>query len=142
MHDQHRRRYPTLNRRSSSVIDRVWAKEFARQWIDAWNSHDLDRILSHYTEDFEMSSPLIVEWMGIPEGVLRGKRSIRPYWQRGLDARPPLHFELREVLVGVNTMVIYYRNTTRNRMVAEVLTLDVEGRIVAGAGVYGDPPAP
>jgi hypothetical protein len=53
-----------------------------------------------------------------------------------------LRFELREVLVGVNTIVIYYRNTTRNRMVAEVLTLDAEGRAVAGAGVYGDPPAP
>jgi ketosteroid isomerase-like protein len=124
------------------VIDRAWARAFAAEWIDAWNSHDLDRILSHYTDDFEMSSPLIVERMGIAEGVLRGKQSVRPYWQRGLDARPPLHFELRDVLVGVNTIVIYYRSTTRNRMVAEVLTLNEEGRVVAGAGVYGDPLEP
>jgi ketosteroid isomerase-like protein len=124
------------------VIDRAWARAFAAEWIDAWNSHDLDRILSHYTDDFEMSSPLIVERMGIAEGVLRGKQSVRPYWQRGLDARPPLHFELRDVLVGVNTIAIYYRSTTRNRMVAEVLTLNEEGRVVAGAGVYGDPLEP
>lgn len=108
------------------MIDRARAKAFAAEWIDAWNSHDLDRILSHYTDDFEMSSPLIVERMGIAEGVLRGKRSIRPYWQRGLDARPPLHFELRDVLVGVNTIVIYYRSTTRNRMVAEVTAESLE----------------
>lgn len=121
------------------MIDRAWARTFAAEWIDAWNSHDLDRILSHYTDDFEMSSPLIVERMGVAEGVLRGKQAIRPYWQRGLDARPPLHFELREVLVGVNTIVIYFLSTTRNRMVAEVLTLNGEGRVVTGAGVYGDP---
>ena len=124
------------------MIDRTWARAFAAEWIDAWNSHDLDRILDHYTDDFEMSSPLIVERMGIAEGVLRGKHSIRPYWQRGLDARPSLHFELRDVLVGVNTIVIYYLSTTRNRMVAEVLTLNEEGRVVAGAGVYGDPLVP
>jgi hypothetical protein len=89
-----------------------------------------------------MSSPLIVERMGVAKGVLRGKQSIRPYWQRGLDARPPLHFELRDVLVGVNTIVIYYLSTTRNRMVAEVLTLNGERRVVADAGVYGDPLEP
>jgi len=124
------------------MIDRVWARAFAAEWIEAWNSHDLDRILSHYTDDFEMSSPLIVERMGVAEGVLRGKQSIRPYWQRGLDARPPLHFELRDVLVGVNTIIIYYLSTTRNRMVAEVLTLNGDRRVVAGAGVYGDPLEP
>lgn len=35
------------------------ANEFAAEWIEAWNAHDIDRILSHYTDDFEMNSPLI-----------------------------------------------------------------------------------
>ena len=34
----------------------IWAKE----WIEAWNAHDADRVLSHYADDFEMSSPYIV----------------------------------------------------------------------------------
>lgn len=38
------------------MIDQAWAYDFAKEWIAAWNSHDLDRILSHYVEDFEMSS--------------------------------------------------------------------------------------
>jgi ketosteroid isomerase-like protein len=121
------------------MIDRTWAHQFALEWIEAWNAHDLDRILSHYTDDFEMRSPLIIERMGVPEGLLKGKDAIRPYWQRGLDARPPLHFELRDVLVGVNTLAIYYRSATRNRMVAEVLTLNNQGQVISGAGLYGDP---
>jgi hypothetical protein len=71
--------------------------------------------------------------------VLKGKEAVRPYWQRGLDARPPLHFELRDVLVGVDTLAIYYLSTTRNRMVAEVLTVGAGGKIVSGAGLYGNP---
>jgi hypothetical protein len=26
------------------TIDRKWAEAFAREWIDAWNAHDLERI--------------------------------------------------------------------------------------------------
>jgi ketosteroid isomerase-like protein len=120
------------------MIDRDWARRFAREWIEAWNAHDLERILSHYTDDFEMRSPLIVERMGIAEGVLRGKEAVRPYWQGGLDAQPPLHFELRDILVGVDTLAIYYYSTTRNRMVAEVLTVNAQGQVVSGAGLYGE----
>ena len=40
-----------------------FAIRFAGEWIAAWNAHDLGRILSHYTEDFEMSSPVIgISW--------------------------------------------------------------------------------
>jgi len=74
--------------------DSGWAHDFAREWIAAWNSHDLDRILSHYTDDFEMTSPLIIERMHEPTGKLKGKDQIRPYWQMGLAAVPPLKFEL------------------------------------------------
>src|SRR5215469_1635474 len=34
------------------------AKEFARQWVAAWNSHDLDAIMSHYDADVVLTSPV------------------------------------------------------------------------------------
>ncbi len=114
-----------------------WARQFAEEWIAAWNAHDLERILSHYTDDFEMQSPLILERMQVSSGVLRGKEAIRPYWQQGLAAQPPLHFELQDILVGIDTIAIYYRSTTRNRMVAEILRFNKHGRVVSGAGLYG-----
>ncbi len=119
------------------MIDPNWARAFAEEWIAAWNAHDLEQILSHYSDDFEMRSPLIVERMGVPSGTLTGKKAIRPYWQIGLAAKPPLYFELQDVLVGVDTIAIYYRSTTRNRMVAEVFRFDSQLRVVSGAGLYG-----
>lgn len=42
-------------------MNQEFADHFAREWIEAWNAHDLERILSHYTEEFRMSSPRIIE---------------------------------------------------------------------------------
>lgn len=115
------------------MIEPQWALTFAQEWVEAWNSHDLERILSHYAEDFEMTSPLIVERMGERTGVLRGKAAVRPYWERGLAAQPPLRFELIDVLAGVRSITISYRSVGRGRVVAEVLEFDERGRVVRGA---------
>ena len=114
------------------MIDPQWALSFAREWIEAWNSHDLERILSHYSEDFEMASPLIVERMGEPSGVLKGKAAVRPYWEQGLAAQPPLRFELLDVLTGIRSITIYYRSVGR-RVVAEVLEFNPQKEVVRGA---------
>ena len=46
------------------MLDRAFVTEFAADWIDAWNSQDLERILAHYADNFEMSSPGIVKVAG------------------------------------------------------------------------------
>jgi len=35
-------------------MDKEFANKFAREWVEAWNCHDLDKIMTHYAEDFEM----------------------------------------------------------------------------------------
>ena len=115
-----------------AMIDPQWALSFAQEWIEAWNAHDLERILSHYSEDFEMTSPLIIERMGEPSGVLKGKAAVRPYWEQGLAAQPPLRFELLDVLAGVRSITIYYRSVGR-RVVAEVLEFNARREVVRGA---------
>jgi ketosteroid isomerase-like protein len=122
------------------MIAREWAEAFARDWIAAWNAHDLERILSHYADDFEMRSPLIVERMGVPEGLLKGKEAIRPYWQAGLAAKPPLKFELREVMVGVGAIAIVYRNVTRGADVVERIEFNEQGLGVRAEALYGKAP--
>ncbi len=119
------------------MIEREWAENFAQEWIAAWNAHDLEQILSHYTEDFEMSSPLIIQRMGESSGVLRGKANIRPYWEIGLAQPPPLHFQLIEALVGVNSLVLHYR-TASGRLAAETLTFNEQGQVIKGAAHYKD----
>ena len=118
------------------MLDRSWARAFAEEWIECWNSHDLERILSHYADDFTMISPLIVDRMKEPGGTLKGKDRIRPYWQMGLAASPPLRFKLVDVLVGVNSIAIHYRSLKR-KMVVEVLVFDESGKVIRGMAHHG-----
>lgn len=112
-----------------------WAHAFAREWIESWNSHDLDRILSHYTDDFEMRSPFIRERMFDPGGVLRGKDRVRAYWANALQAVPPIKFELRSVYVGASSLAIAYRSVGR-ALVTEVVVFDSAGKVVSGNALY------
>ena len=113
------------------MIDPKWATEFAQEWIDSWNSHDLDRILSHYTDDFEMKSPLILERVAGSHGCLKGKDQVAAYWSPSVSATPPLQFELIDVLAGIDSITLYYRSIGR-RVVAETLLFDQQGKATKG----------
>lgn len=119
------------------VIDRAWAEGFAREWIEAWNAHDLERILAHYADDFEMTSPLIVERMGVPEGKLKGKAAIRSYWAKGLASAPGLSFRLLDVAVGVNALAIIYESATLQRVVVERIEFDGKGLGARAEALHG-----
>ena len=121
------------------MISAQWARSFAAEWIAAWNAHDLERILSHYTDDFEMHSPLIIERMGVSSGALRCKAAVRPYWQRSFEARPALQFELHDVLVGVDSIAIYYFSVARIKMVTELLRFNEQRQVVYSAALYSQP---
>ena len=118
------------------MLSRERALEFAKEWIDAWNAHDLNQILSHYSDDFEMTSPRIVQMMNEPTGILKGKKNVRKYWEKSLDISPNLRFELIEVLIGADSLVIYYHNVTRNKIAAEVFILGSDGQLIKSMAHY------
>jgi SnoaL-like protein len=113
-------------------MDPEEARRRAADWIAAWNSHDLDRILSHYTDDFTMSSPYIPLVTGEQSGTVRGKPAARAYWEKGLQRAPDLHFELLGTHAGVNGLALYYRSNLTDKTVVEVLVLGPDGRFASG----------
>jgi ketosteroid isomerase-like protein len=115
------------------MISREFAERFAKDWVDAWNRHDLEGVLSHYAEDFDMSSPYIVQIAGEPSGRLKGKAAVRAYWAAALKGYPDLRFELVETLVGTGSITLYYRGV--RGMVAEVFQFG-DGETVVRASAH------
>jgi ketosteroid isomerase-like protein len=58
---------------------------FARDWINAWNSHDSEAILNHYATDIVFTSPFVAKLNNMPDGTLRGREMLRDYFSRGLQ---------------------------------------------------------
>ena len=111
------------------MVTKDVASKLAEEWIEAWNAHDLDRILEHYTEDIVLTSPVAVERLNDATGTVRGKAALRDYFRGGLEANPKLRFELRDVMWGVTSVVLYYKNQ-RGSMTAEVMELASDGKVM------------
>ena len=103
-----------------------------REWIAAWNSHDLERVLALYAEDSEMTSDKIPALGFDVSGTLRGKDRLRAYWSKALQLLPNLHFDLIDTYVSPDSIVVFYQNE-RGAKICEYLRLDAEGKIRQGS---------
>jgi len=103
-------------------------KEFATHWIKSWNDHDLDSIMSHYSEDVEYFSPFLTKLSDNPSGAFRGKRALKEYLSKGLPAYPDLHFVLTKLFWGVRSVVLQYQSVN-NLSAAEVFEFNEAGLV-------------
>lgn len=110
------------------MITEQQAKTFATHWIEAWNAHDLDAILSHYAEDVEYFSVFLTQLSDHATGSLTGKEAVRHYLAKGLAAYPDLHFELLQTFRGVHSIVLQY-TSVNNLIAAEVFELNDAGLV-------------
>jgi len=109
--------------------DSQFYEEFAAKWIEAWKSHDIERILSHYNESFEFSSPFLAKFIPDSGGKLKAKEVVGAYWSKALAARPELHFELIAVLKGVESVLIYYE-WLGGKLCAEFFVFGDDGKVI------------
>ncbi|BBC00806.1 ketosteroid isomerase-like protein [Bradyrhizobium japonicum] len=103
-----------------------------RDWIAAWNARDLERVLAMYAEDAEMTSDRIPPLGFGASGTVRGKASLRAYWSAALAKLPELHFELIDLYVSPDSVVVFYQNE-RGKKICEYLRLDAERKIRQGS---------
>jgi hypothetical protein len=107
----------------------------AREWCEAWNRRDLDAIMQHYADDIELCSPTIVRRWGNIDGWLRGKAKLRENFAIGVMT-PDLHFDLVDVLLGVNALCIVYRRET-GALVSDTIELNEMGQARRVVACYG-----
>jgi len=120
------------------MITPGYARQLSEDWIAAWNSHDVEKILSHYAEDIEFTSPFVAQVLGKPDGTLQGKKALREYFQKGLSLIPNLKFIYENTALGVNSITVLYRNTA-GTLAAETMVLGEDGKVVKAMAQYALP---
>ena len=104
------------------------SKEFVNELIKSWNSHDIERIMKHYSDDCELRSTYIKRLLGIESSILKGKKQIKDFWKIGLSKVPDLHLELIDIAECVDTLAIYY-NSVNGRKAIEIMFFNEKGEI-------------
>lgn len=113
------------------------AKRFANEWVAAWNSHDLDTIMLHYDEDVILTSPVAAKLLADPSGTVEGNAALRNYFRRGLELYPDLHFELIDVMLGLSSIVVCYKNQ-KSKKTAEFMEFGKDGKIIRVVANYSE----
>ncbi len=108
------------------MVTQEQAQQFAKEWIAAWNAHDLEQVMSHYANDVEYFSMFLLKLTDSKTGKLDGKENLRKYLAKGLAAYPELQFKLINVFAGVASVVLHYQSVN-NLIAAEVFELNEQG---------------
>jgi ketosteroid isomerase-like protein len=113
--------------------DEAW--KLAEHWVAAWNAHDLELIMTHYEDGVELTSPVAAQLLGTADGKVVGKANLRAYFQKGLATYPELQFRLEDVLWGVSSVVLCYKNQKGTRT-AEFMELSAAGKVARVVANY------
>jgi uncharacterized protein (TIGR02246 family) len=117
-------------------MDKERAQRLVEDWYEAWNDHDLEGILSHYSDDVVFVSPFAVEIAGRADGRLEGKEALRAYFGAALGRFPDLNFKPIGLMVGIDTLVLHY-HSVQNLLAAELMRVGSDGRVTEVIAHYG-----
>jgi hypothetical protein len=80
----------TIPEAEAGVLDPNFAVTWYQRWIDAWNSHEPDRLKELVTDDFVMDTPTtrLTDW------VVQGPQSTSDYMRFVITAYPDLVWEV------------------------------------------------
>ena len=89
--------------------------ELVRRGFEAFNSGDIDRILSFTGDDFEIQVP---PGLSAEPDTYRGRAGVRRYFQSFDDAMDQVHFQAERFWGAAEAVVVDARVTARGKQTA------------------------
>ncbi len=111
----------------------------AHAWFEAFNSHNLEKLLSLYDEDAEHFSPKLKIRHPETNGLVTGKDALREWWKDSFNRLPSLQYKVTSLTANSDRVFMEYLRLVdheENILVAEVLEIK-EGAIVASRVYHG-----
>jgi len=105
----------------------------AHAWFEAFNAHNLEKLLSLYDDEAEHFSPKLKVRHPETKGLVAGKEALRSWWQDAFDRLPTLHYKVTSLTSNSDRVFMEYIRTVEGEpemMVAEVLEIKEE-KIIA-----------
>jgi ketosteroid isomerase-like protein len=114
-------------------------KQIATKWFEAFNAHDLEKLLSLYNDNAQHYSPKLKIRMPETQGLIKGKQALREWWQDAFDRLPTLQYEVIKLTTDEDQVFMEYIRRVDGEddlSVGEVLQID-NGLIVFSRVYHG-----
>lgn len=114
-------------------------KAIAVKWFDAFNTHNLEVLLSLYYENAKHFSPKLKIRKPETNGFVQGKQALREWWRDAFERMPTLNYTYTTLTADEDRVFMEYIRKVKNEddmQVAEVLEIK-EGLIIASRVYHG-----
>lgn len=111
----------------------------AMLWFEAFNAHNLEKLLSLYDDEAEHYSPKLKIRHPETKGLVTGKEALRTWWKDAFERLPSLHYKVTSLTSNADRVFMEYLRTVENEdaiLVAEVLEIR-DGKILASRVYHG-----
>ncbi|MBS7787195.1 nuclear transport factor 2 family protein [Flavobacterium sp. CYK-55] len=111
----------------------------ATQWFEAFNTHDLEKLLHLYDDHAQHFSPKLKIRQPETQGLIQGKSALRAWWQDAFDRIPSLQYQVTSLTANDERVFMEYTRMADgdpNMLVAEVLEIK-NGKIVFSRVYHG-----
>ena len=111
----------------------------AFKWFDAFNEHNLEKLLNLYDDKAEHYSPKLKIKNPESDGLISGKDDLRNWWKDAFDCLPTLHYEVKSLTSNEYRVFMEYIRKVEGEpdmMVAELLQIE-DGKIIFSKVYHG-----
>jgi ketosteroid isomerase-like protein len=120
-------------------MNREEVEIFARQWADAWNNRDVEKVLEHFHEDVIFTSPTALAVVGRP--TVNGKAALRAYWVKALNRIETIRFSIERLVWdpqrGELAIIYMSEINGKSKKVSENLIFNQNGLVVTAEVFHG-----
>ena len=114
-------------------------REIALAWLDAFNAHDVERLVALYADDATHTSPKLRALHPSTGGKLVGRAALAAWWRDANARLPNLRYELTAITADDRAAILEYTRHAPNEPampVAESFTVE-RGKIIASRVYHG-----
>jgi len=111
----------------------------AHQWFEAFNAHNLEKLLSLYDDEAQHYSPKLKIRRPETNGFVSGKDSLRNWWKDSFERLPSLKYKATSLTSNSDRVFMEYVRTVQGEtdlLVAEILEVK-QGKIIASRVYHG-----
>lgn len=112
----------------------------ARKWFDAFNEHNLEKLLALYDDAAQHYSPKLKIREPQTNGLVTGKEQLRNWWKDAFNRLPTLHYTINTLTADHERVFMEYTRQVEGEtdmLVAEVLEINSNGLISASRVYHG-----
>lgn len=112
-------------------------KQIATKWFEAFNEHNLEKLLSLYDEQARHYSPKLKVRQPETKGLIEGKAALRAWWQDAFDRLPTLKYDVVKLTADEEQVFMEYtRHVDGEELLSVGEVLQISNGLIVYSRVY------